>query len=54
MEEPPTVPLILGWGGCAITGMLVGMTLPMVLILAPSLVGIMGWQMAYEYKSDRA
>jgi hypothetical protein len=50
METPPTVGLLLGWTVCSITGMIVGMTVPLVAILGASLVAIVGQQIRYEGK----
>lgn len=51
MRPPPTVSLLLGWTACAITGVLFGMTVPLVIVLSGALAGILGWQMYYEYKA---
>jgi hypothetical protein len=49
MEGTPlTVGLLLGWTVCCITNVLVGMTIPAVVILGPSLVAIVGYQIWYE------
>ena len=50
METPPTVGLLLGWTVCSITGMIVGMTVPLFVILGVSLVAIVGQQIRYEGK----
>jgi len=49
MGPPPTVELVFGWTTCAIMGVIVGMTVPMVMVLAPTLVAIVGKQVWYEY-----
>ena len=48
--EQLTVSLLLGWTVCGITAMLVGMTVPAVVILGTSLVSIVSYQIWYESK----